>query len=766
MNLSALTIDNNTTQLLDKGLTFIPTFRVMQRTPIISDLNYISRRIKLYDYYLDKEESNNKSTFEKLFINKSSWTPSWQSISTQTKHTLIQIKTQLEKTLNPITIIRNDKKLIKHFIYKDNLTKGEKTALRLLKQEKSIIIKQADKGGAVVIMDKQLYLKEAHRQLNDNKYYLQLPTLIQTETATIINSILEKCRQNNFISDKQFTYLSPMNRSFTPRYFYLLPKVHKPRRTWPHHRMPAGRPIVSDTNSESNRICEYIDYFLQPLANKHLSYIKDTYHFVEKIRNQEIPNNSFIVTADVTSLYTNMNLDRIISTIKQEFNNNPNPKRPDDLILELLETTLRRNDFEFNGKFFLQTCGIAMGRRYAPSAANIYMKSFDSDAMTYHIKPLLYSRFLDDIFFIWTESLEKLHDFETYLNGLIPGIQITLKANSQINEFLDTYVYKAVENNKTYLRTKVFFKSTDTHQLLHRHSFHPKHTFQGIIRSQHIRFKRISSSFEDYKEASDILHKVLKTRGYSASFLRKIRREIWRSYDCAKTTMTDEKKSENIIPIITLYDNINSNLNRLWKTTIANNDLFDGVRLISAYKRHKNLRDHLIRGRLSSHNSPDDGPLDELIAALDKMPSTVTPSGLNNGTTRCTRTTCKTCSLMPETKQFLSYTTGQLFTIHQPLNCQSTNIIYLITCNLCKKQYVGETGRSLANRTTDHISCIKTYKSTPIGLHFNLPNHAWRNLSILPIEQLDDTRITHRRMRETHWQKTLKTAYPFGLNNL
>ena len=43
-------------------------------------------------------------------------------------------------------------------------------------------------------------------------------------------------------------------------------------------------------------------------------------------------------------------------------------------------------------------------------------------------------------------------------------------------------------------RLQSIFKSTDTHQLLHRKSFHPHHTFKGIFISQIIRFHRISNN--------------------------------------------------------------------------------------------------------------------------------------------------------------------------------------------------------------------------------------------------------------------------------
>jgi hypothetical protein len=131
------------------------------------------------------------------------------------------------------------------------------------------------------------------------------------------------------------------------RSFYLLPKVHKPIGKWPNPRMPEGRPIVADCDSETYRVCEFIDHFLKPVATKHPSYLKDTYDFVAKLRDKPIPSNALLVTGDVTALYTNMDIQRSIELVNGPFLNNPDSARPDEAIVELLDICLRNNDFFF-----------------------------------------------------------------------------------------------------------------------------------------------------------------------------------------------------------------------------------------------------------------------------------------------------------------------------------------------------------------------------------------------------------------------------------
>jgi len=107
-------------------------------------------------------------------------------------------------------------------------------------------------------MDSELYKAETLRQLTNTKYYQALDTPIYRETAEKITKILRRLRDQGYITDKQLTYLKPDLSNTQARYFYLLPKIHKARNSWPHTNMPAGRPIVSDCDSESSRVCAFI----------------------------------------------------------------------------------------------------------------------------------------------------------------------------------------------------------------------------------------------------------------------------------------------------------------------------------------------------------------------------------------------------------------------------------------------------------------------------------------------------------------------------
>ena len=57
---------------------------------------------------------------------------------------------------------------------KPNLSAGEQKAMEKLAKRKAIIITNADKGGAVVIINVEKYINEANRQLSDKRNYKKL----------------------------------------------------------------------------------------------------------------------------------------------------------------------------------------------------------------------------------------------------------------------------------------------------------------------------------------------------------------------------------------------------------------------------------------------------------------------------------------------------------------------------------------------------------------------------------------------------------------
>lgn len=61
---------------------------------------------------------------------------------------------------------------------------------------------------------------------------------------------------------------------------------------------------------------------------------------------------------DVNNLYTEIEIDRGLVAVQRCLQRYPEVGRPDNVILELLRISLRRNDFEFEEQYYLQIKGI------------------------------------------------------------------------------------------------------------------------------------------------------------------------------------------------------------------------------------------------------------------------------------------------------------------------------------------------------------------------------------------------------------------------
>ena len=493
---------------MQKGIKFVPTPRTIDRGDLKSATDGLARRLRLNFFF----HGRNSATRDPNFRIKSTWMP-------PSNNPFLECEL---KTLD--SAIKN----IPDALPKSNLPKNERIALKNLAKNKDIIIKPADKGAAIVVMDKKDYISETERQLNHPIHYKTLDQPVFPQAITKINEIFRELKDLKFIDKGQFDFLACPSDP-TPRRMYLLPKIHKEKNKWPPPgRLPPGRPIISDCGSESCASAEYIDHFLAPLATRHPSFLKDTTHFLDEIKKTKIHPDALIATIDVDSLYTNIDNVTGIQSVAKAFDRYPDPKRPDKQILDLLKINLEYNDFEFNGKWYLQTWGTAMGKKFAPNYANLFLADWEREVLEKApLKPKFYRRFLDDIFMIWEHSEESFHEFVNLLNTHHPSITVKAELDKQSINFLDTTVFKGNRfNSDGILDTKVYFKPTDTLELLHKNSYHPPHTFSGIIKSQILRYQRICNNQRDIDDACRRLFYALKPRGYSDRFLRTIKNKV------------------------------------------------------------------------------------------------------------------------------------------------------------------------------------------------------------------------------------------------
>ncbi|CAJ0927185.1 unnamed protein product [Ranitomeya imitator] len=339
-----------------------------------------------------------------------------------------------------------------------NLSAPDFQALQTLRNDKDIIIKPADKGGAIVVMNKSDYTKEIHRQLHDDTVYRLLPADPTTMIRNFIKETLDPYVEKGVIDGKTREYLTK-DFPIIP-VFYILPKIHK---SLEH---PPGHPIVASTESILSPLAIFLEKILTPLIRTLPSFLLDTGDFLRQLRNLDsLPADLLLVSLDVRDLYTSIPHTRGILSVRHLLTNS------------LLHPDFLQKIFMFEDQFFLQTKGTAMGSNVAPPYANSYMALFEEEIV--YPDPLFqaycpfWRRYIDDVFCLWTGTPQTLDLFFHTLNTAWPGLTFTMTSNTEKVSFLDTLIFR---DELGTLKTDLYTKPTDRNSLLHFNSLHPTAT--------------------------------------------------------------------------------------------------------------------------------------------------------------------------------------------------------------------------------------------------------------------------------------------------
>ena len=162
-------------------------------------------------------------------------------------------------------------------------------------------------------------------------------------------------------------------------------------------------------------------------------------------------------------------------------------------ITSLLEFCLTHTYFLFQGKYYEQVQGAAMGSPISPLIANIFMEEFEVKALqSFPNPPSLWLRFVDDTFVI--NKAEHSLDLLQHINSQDPHIQFTVEPTQQGSlPFLDTLV--TIQPDNTF-STSVYRKPTPTDQYLHWDSNHHITAKQSVFNTLPHRAKTVSSTQE------------------------------------------------------------------------------------------------------------------------------------------------------------------------------------------------------------------------------------------------------------------------------
>ena len=167
----------------------------------------------------------------------------------------------------------------------------------------------------------------------------------------------------------QTTYRNIYPTGSQPARCYGLPKLHKKRAAG---APPPLRPIVSSSGTYNYNLSKYLASILGPcIPDKHTTL--DSFSFVNEFTNIQ-SQNKFMISFEVESLLTNIPLSETIDLVVEIiFRHNPEFPINKANLREFFSFATSQTQFLFNGLFYDQCDGVAMGSPLAPILANLFM---------------------------------------------------------------------------------------------------------------------------------------------------------------------------------------------------------------------------------------------------------------------------------------------------------------------------------------------------------------------------------------------------------
>ena len=144
-----------------------------------------------------------------------------------------------------------------------------------------------------------------------------------------------------------------------------------------------------------------------------------------------------------------------------------------------------------------------------------------SDLETKFLEGLVWLRYIDDIFLIWTHGEGSLKKFLEELNDFNQYIKFTYEYSAKNIPFLDLKV--GLKDGK--ITTDLHEKSTDRHQYLHFLSAHLNHTKRSLVFSQTLRMSRLCSNKSDFERNKEKMRSWFVRREHPEKLIDS---EIWK----------------------------------------------------------------------------------------------------------------------------------------------------------------------------------------------------------------------------------------------
>ena len=211
---------------------------------------------------------------------------------------------------------------------------------------------------------------------------------------------------------------------------------------------------MSQVDDPTYKVCKELTRILKPLSKAGKSFIKNSSHLKDMLRDVSIDEDCNLASLDVVALYPSIPVKKALEIVREKLNEDDTlqgrTKWKVDDTMKLLEISIETHFMTLDGRIFTQTDGCPIGKSISGEIAEIYMNWFEETYVFDQgnpFKPIFWKRMRDDIFVIWRDAdkecsksrgSDDLDQFVWKLNGCERRIQFTLeREKDRVLPFLD-----------------------------------------------------------------------------------------------------------------------------------------------------------------------------------------------------------------------------------------------------------------------------------------------------------------------------------------
>ena len=140
---------------------------------------------------------------------------------------------------------------------------------------------------------------------------------------------------------------------------------------------------------------------------------------------------------DVAGLYPSIPHEAGLKALREVLDNREEHTVPTSKLTKMTDFVLKNNYFEFNKQIKQKISGTAIGTKFAPPYACLFMDTIETTFLqTQELQPLVWFRYIDDIFFMWTDIEQEIQTFLHSLNSSIPTSSLLISQAKKALHFL------------------------------------------------------------------------------------------------------------------------------------------------------------------------------------------------------------------------------------------------------------------------------------------------------------------------------------------